>query len=325
MALKTFRERSPIVVGILSIIGIAAMVTFAFYLDELPFVKQAYEVKAEFKDAAGLNVDNQVRVAGVKVGTVEDIALVGDRVVVTMEIANDTAVPADAGATIKLATILGTKFVEIEGRGGEPFLQAGDTIPLERTTVPYEIYEAANQGTGVLEEINGPALNRMLTQLSKLLKAAKDEVGVALSGLNRLGSGLNARQDDLRSLLAGAEELTETLAAEDDEIVQLVDASNEVLGTIARKRTEIQTLLANTRFMAGEVTALLRENRGEVDVILRRLHNALVVLAQNVEHLDVALEYAGPSTRYFGSIFQQGRWADIFTCALVISKSCEQD
>ncbi|MFN2388994.1 MAG: MCE family protein [Actinomycetota bacterium] len=324
MSVKTFRERSPFVVGVFSIVGIAAATTFAFYLDRLPFVKQAYEVQAEFKDAAGLKADNQVRVAGIKVGTVNDIQLDGDRVVVTMEIANDIPVPKDASAEIKLATILGTKFVDLEAKGGEPYLEDGDVIPLERTSVPYEIYQAANQGTGVLEDLDGEALNAMLVQLTKVTRIAKDEVGEALSGLNELGAGLNARDDDLRSLLAGADELTGLLAEEGDELVRLIDASNEVLGTVARKREAVQSLLESTRFMAGELTSLIRNHRGDLDGILSKLHRALVVLEANVEHLDVAFEYVGPSSRYFGSILTQGPWADIYTCALILTAGCEQ-
>jgi hypothetical protein len=77
--------------------------------------------------------------------------------------------------------------------------------------------------------------------------------------------------------------------------------------------------------MAATLTEILRDNRGNIDAILVRLHRALVVLERNVEHLDIALEYAGPSSRYFGSIFQQGRWGDIYTCALILSGTCEND
>ncbi|MDQ3646279.1 MAG: MCE family protein [Actinomycetota bacterium] len=324
MSLKTFRERSPFIVGLLSIIGIATATTLSFFLDRLPFVKQVYEVSAEFKDAAGLNVENQVRVAGLKVGSVKAVELDEDRVVVTMEIANDIEVPKDAFAEIKLATILGTKFVDLEAKGGEPYLEEGDVIPLDRTSVPYEIYQAANQGTGVLEGLDGEALNEMLVVLTKVTKIAQDEIGEALSGLNELGAGLNARDDDLESLLAGADDLTALLAEEGDEIVRLVDASNEVLGTVARKREAVQSLLESTRFMAGELTSIIRTHRGDLDGILNKLHNALVVLDQNVEHLDMAFEYSGPSTRYFGSVFTQGPWGDIYSCALVLTSGCEQ-
>ncbi len=325
MAIKNFRERSAVLIGILSILGISGGTFLAFSLDKLPFVKQAYEVKAEFADAAGLTVENQVRVAGVKVGTVSDISLAGDRVLVTLEIDNDAEIPEDAGAHIKLATLLGTKFVEIDGAGGAPYLEAGDTIPLERTTVPYEIYQAANQGTAVLEGIRGPLLNRSIAELAQLVTKSRKGLGKALEGLNELAGDINARDDELLSLLRGADDLTKLLAEEGDEIVRLIDASNEVLGSLSEKREDIESLLTSTKFMADELTTLIRQNRKNIDPILQDLHDALVVLERNVEHLDVAFAYAGPSSKYFARVFQQGPWGDIYTCVLILTSICESD
>lgn len=322
---KNFRERSPMLIGILSIVGITIGMTFAFSIDKLPFIKQAYEVEADFANAAGLNAENQVRVAGIKVGTVSDIQLLEDRVRVTMEIENGTEIPKDAFAEIKLATILGTKFIEIDGKGGAPFLEDGDHIPMERTAVPYEIYQASNQGTGVLEGLDGEALNESLRQLARVVNITKEELGSALAGLNELGASLNANDDDLVSLLAESNKLTKFLADEGDELVRLIDSSNVVLETLVDQRDEIQSLLASTQFMTEELTQLLRNNRGNIDTIVARLDRALGVLARNVEHLDVALEYAGPSTRYFGRVFQQGRWGDIYDCVVILTESCEQD
>jgi hypothetical protein len=75
--------------------------------------------------------------------------------------------------------------------------------------------------------------------------------------------------------------------------------------------------------MSGQLADVLRDNRANVDSILTKLHQALVVLDRNVAHLDMALEYAGPSSRYFGSIVQQGRWADIYSCGLILAAGCE--
>ncbi|MGH2807116.1 MAG: MCE family protein [Actinomycetota bacterium] len=325
MSIKNFRERSPLIVGIISILGIAAATTFAFFIDRIPALKQAYNVTAEFQDAAGVTAENQVRVAGIKVGSVKSVELAGDRVVVTMEIDNGTEIPEDAFAEIKLATLLGTKFIDVEAKGGGPYLEDGDMIPLERTTVPYEIYQASNQGTNVLEDLDGKALNAMLVELTKLTKVAEDEIGVALEGLNDLGRGINAKDEELRSLLAGADDLTALLDEEGDNIVRLIDSSNDVLGSLARQREEVQSLLEVTNAMARDVTSLLRENESNLDSILTDLHRALVVLERNVDHLDQALEYAGPSSRYFGSIFTQGRWGDIYSCAIIGTGACEFD
>ena len=323
MSIKNFRERSPILIGIISILGIAAGTVLAFSIDKLPALKQAFEITAAFEDAAGLVAENQVRVAGIKVGTVATIDLVGDKVVVTMEIDNGTQIPKDSFAEIKLATILGTKFVDLEAKGGGPYMEDGDTISIEDTAIPYEIYQVSNQGTNVLEDLDGPALNDALVQLTKLINVSKDELGEALAGLNELGSGLNDKQEDIRSLLANSNDLTDLLADEGEEINDLIVNSDTVLASLAAKREEVQSLLETTRLMSGQLTGLLRDNRDNVDQILTKLHNALVVLDRNVEHLDVALEYAGPSSRYFASIFTQGRWGDIYSCGLILSTSCE--
>lgn len=325
MSIRNFRERSPILIGIISILGIAAAVTFAFSMDKIPALQQVYNVRAEFADAAGLNVENQVRVAGIKVGTVEAVELDGDHVDVTMEIDNGVEIPDDATAAIKLATLLGTKFVDVDGTGGGPYLQAGDTIPLERTSIPYEIYQAANQGTGVLEEINGRLLNEMLSELATVTRAARGEIGEALAGLNELGQGLNAKDDELEELLAGANDLTDLLSDEGDELVRLIDASNDVLASLAQQREEVQSLLEATKQMAAEVTSLLRHNRGRLDSILNKLHDALGVLERNIEHIDMAFEYMGSSSRYFANVFRQGPWGDLYTCVLIVSATCEQD
>jgi phospholipid/cholesterol/gamma-HCH transport system substrate-binding protein len=325
MSVKNFRERSPAVVGIISIVVIAAATTLAFFIDRIPMVKQSYEVKAEFKDGAGLRSENQVRVAGIKVGAVSDIELIEDRVVVTLEIDNGTEIPKDAFAEIKLGTLLGTKFVDIEGKGGGPLLEDGDVIPIDRTAVPYEIYQASNQGTAVLEDLDGEALNDMLVELTKLTDVTQEELGVALEGLNELGTGLNDKDEELRSLLSEADDLTGLLNDEGGNVNRLIDASNQVLGSLAQKREDVQSLLEVTKRMAADVSGLIDNNRQQLDSILTDLHRALVVLERNVEHLDVALRFAGPSSRYFGSLFTQGRWSDIFTCALVLSGSCEDD
>jgi phospholipid/cholesterol/gamma-HCH transport system substrate-binding protein len=323
MSIKNFRERNPILIGVLSILIISGLTFFAFSIDKIPQLKQAYELKAYFSDAIGLTADNQVRVAGIKVGQVKDIELVGDRVLVTMDVDNNIKIPRDATAQIRLATLLGTKFVNIDGAGPGPYLADGDVIPLENTSVPYQIFQAANEGTGVLEGLNGPRLNRLLVQLTDLVRTSRGEIGHALEGLNELGAGLNARAPELRELLSGADDLTKLLANEGDNINSLIDNSNTVLATLAEKREEIQSLLASTELMAGELADLVRTHRAQLDGILGNLHNALVVLDRNVKHLDVALKYAGASSRYFAKIFTQGRWGDIFSCALILTATCQ--
>lgn len=325
MSVKNFRERSPVIIGFVSIALIAAGTYGAFSIQKIPAVRRAFEVQAEFVDASGVVPENQVRVAGIKVGTVTKVELAGDRVLISMDIENGTEIPDDAGAEIKLATLLGTKFIQLDARGGAPYLEDGDLIPLERTDVPYEIYRAANEGTDVLEELDGPALNALIQELTTLTAEVQDEVGVALEGLTELGSGLNDRTEDFGKLVSGAEELTGFLSEEGTQLTRLIDSSNAVLGTLASQREEIQSLLEGVKQMSGELGDLVKDHRSELDSILKKLHRALLVVDKNIENIDVALAYAGRSSRYFSGIFQQGRWGDLYTCVIMITAFCEQD
>ena len=93
--MKPFRERNPIVVGLVSVAVLTVMMLFAFSLNRFTFIRRVHSVSADFADAAGLTSDNEVRVAGLKVGKVKSVTLaepdshgVSDRVHVVMEVSN---------------------------------------------------------------------------------------------------------------------------------------------------------------------------------------------------------------------------------------------
>ena len=89
--MKPFRERSPITVGLVSVAVLVVLMGFAFSLNRFTFFRGVYDVSADFADAAGLTPENEVRVAGLKVGKVKSVELaapakgVTDRVRVVMD------------------------------------------------------------------------------------------------------------------------------------------------------------------------------------------------------------------------------------------------
>lgn len=112
------------------VIGIAAFfLYFAYNVSDLQVVK-GYNVKARFMKVGGLNVGSDVRINGIKVGTVtfqkldpEDyIAEVG------MSIASDIKLDKSSVAAIVSDGLMGDKFIKIEPGKGEDYLKEGDTF-----------------------------------------------------------------------------------------------------------------------------------------------------------------------------------------------------
>ena len=87
-----------------------------------------YELKADFRSADGIHVGTDVRLAGVKVGTVSDLSLNVDTYRAEAELAIENAVdiPEDSALTVSSEGLLGGNFIEIIPGASYEYMQPGD-------------------------------------------------------------------------------------------------------------------------------------------------------------------------------------------------------
>jgi phospholipid/cholesterol/gamma-HCH transport system substrate-binding protein len=320
---KPFRERNPIVVGFVSVGILTVLMVFAFSINRFPFLRGVHLIEADFADAAGLTPENEVRVAGLKVGKVRSVELaarngtssqgatVFDRVRVVMEI-KGVRLGNTSEAEIKLKTILGSKFVDIVPRGGEPFIEAGERIPLERTRIPFELYEVTNRTVGTVGELDAKALNDSLRELADLTEDPDGNLGRALRGLAKASEGLKDRDAELNQLLKDGGEILEVLGSRSEALGRIFDSGAELLGALSARRDSLNRFVRGSDRLGAELSDLIRSTRGDLDPALRDLHTTLEVVKADLVPVEKAVEALGPSARSFGRAFTQGHWADIW-------------
>ena len=87
-----------------------------------------YELKADFRSADGIHVGTDVRLAGVKVGTVSDLSLIVETYRAEAELAIENAVdiPEDSALTVSSEGLLGGNFIEIIPGASYEYMQPGD-------------------------------------------------------------------------------------------------------------------------------------------------------------------------------------------------------
>ena len=87
-----------------------------------------YELKADFRSADGIHVGTDVRLAGVKVGTVSDLSLNVETYRAEAELAIEKAVdiPEDSALTVSSEGLLGGNFIEIIPGASYEYMQPGD-------------------------------------------------------------------------------------------------------------------------------------------------------------------------------------------------------
>jgi len=112
---------------------LAAAIGFAVYAGQATGLSQGtqgYELNASFRSLEGVGVGTDVRLAGVKIGTVTDVDLnpATYRADTSFSVINGIEIPDDSAAVISSEGLLGGNFLEIMP-GGSPFNYApGDEI-----------------------------------------------------------------------------------------------------------------------------------------------------------------------------------------------------
>lgn len=317
-----FRERNPIPIAIGGFLVIALVLLGTFNLNKLPlpFLAKHDTYRAAFEQSAGIERENEVRVAGVRVGQVTGIRLdvPNKQVLVTFQVNRGVELGSETKAAVKLKTLLGTKYLELTP-AGDGRLDPSTPIPVERTTVPFQIYDAFNQFSETLDDIDTEQLAKSLDVLADTFRDTHGNARSALTGLSALSRTIASRDAQLRRLLAGTKTVTKALAARDSELTKLIGDADLVMQTVLARRQIISRLLDDTARLAAELTSLVRDNRAQVDPLLNNLHSVINVLKANLGPLDRTLKVLGPFARYATNSVGNGTWLDVYSENVLIS------
>lgn len=317
--MKPFRRRNPFLVGIAGLVALGALMLAAFHVQDLPFLGGGTGYRAAFRDASGLAAGNEVRVAGVKVGTVTAVRLAqsatGTYVRVDFRV-SDVRLGTDTEATIRIKTVLGQKYLAL-APAGTARLAPGGQIPLAHTASPFDVVQAVNGLAGTLQQIDTNQLAQAFSVLSQAFTDTPQSVHSTLSSLSRLSQSVAARDADLRALLAHARGVTSVLAQRDKDFQALVADGNLLLAEVSRRRDAIHNLLVTTNTLATQISGLVADNRTKLGTALSRLREVLATLQRDRDDLSRTIATMAPFVTAFTNVLGNGRWFDSYLDGLL--------
>jgi phospholipid/cholesterol/gamma-HCH transport system substrate-binding protein len=329
---KSFRDRNPYAVGLVSMLVIGAITGGAFLVGLLHLLEDTYEMEATFTDAAGLRSGDDVKLAGVKVGRVTGIHADREHGLVEVEWVVNTGVDIGegAGADIALETLLGSKFVRITDASKGDQLMADlprdeRVIPFEdcdgdrcqpRTTTPVDLFDLTRDATERIEATDNARLNQLINQLADITEGKRGTITDLIEGVDTVSTAINERETELDSLLDHADELAANLAEKDQTLVQLIDSSRTILDFLVQRREELAQALGAGSDAVRALSTLIDTNRAQLDAILDDLHPTLAVVDDNMPDLNRTLAVAGPA--FYGQSLAgtHGPWLDIYVGGL---------
>lgn len=321
--MRSFRDINPYVVGIISVLLLGAVVGAGFAVGTFKLLEDTYEMQGVFSDASGLRVDDDVKLAGVEVGRVTDIEVdrASGNVRVIWVIDQGVDIGEDAGAEIALASLLGAKHIRILDPMAGDRLMADlpveqRLIEVDRTKVPYDIFELTRVSTNQIRDLETEELNELLHDLADITDGKGATVADLIDGINKVGGAINSREQEFATLLDEVDRLSATLADKDDELLALVDTSSQVLDLIIERRNDLAIVLGESADAIGELDRLIADNQARLDSVLDSLAPTLDVVQRHQDDIDKGLAWLGPALLQQSRAGGNGPWSEIFVASL---------
>ncbi|NHD16581.1 MULTISPECIES: MCE family protein [unclassified Actinopolyspora] len=256
-------------------------------------------VVAYFDDAVGLYEGGEVRVLGVKVGSVDAVTPQPERVRVEMSVRRELKIPANAGAAVISPSVVSGRFVQLTPvYEGGPTLESGAVIPKGRTVTPVEIDEVYNS-LNELSEALGPKgansdgeLSELLDTGARNLEGNGELISRTLRDLGEAGSTLSGSSEDLFATVDKLQKVTSNLAENDGEVRRFNSRMREINDLLASQRDDLDTALSELALALRKVKNFVRTNEDKLHSNVEQLDSIAKVVARQNEALRETLTNA---------------------------------
>lgn len=288
-------------------------------------------VKAEFVQTAGIKVGDKVDVSGVPVGTVSGAELEGDHVLITLSVNDDVKLGPDAKASIKMATLLGARYVDLVPGDGKGL--KGNRIPKSNTVVPYNLADVVQEGTPKFEELDTKKLADSLNLINQQMGDTPQMTVQALDAIGALAKTMNNRKDQVDQLLKDLDKVTKILGDNRNSVLLVITQGEAIANRVMERQGLLKSLLDNIAKLSGQLQQIGAQNDNRFGPTLQQLNTMADGLQKNKDNLDRLLSIMPPAVRQFNNVFGNGNYGEValpwlfpdnWLCFAQVNEGCHQ-
>jgi phospholipid/cholesterol/gamma-HCH transport system substrate-binding protein len=254
-------------------------------------------ITAYFTTAVGVYAGSDLRILGVKVGTVDAVRLEGTQVKVTMTLRGGVAVPANVDAVIVAPSIIADRYVQLSpAYTGGPRLAAGAVIPAARTATPVELdqlYDSIRKLTTALGPNGANAhgsLSDLLNTGAANLNGNGEKLGDTIKQFGRAARTLSGSSDDLFGTIDNLQKFTTMLRNNDGQVRRAEQQLADVSGFLAADRDDLAAALEQLATALRQVKTFIQSNRAHITSNVDKLASLTQTLINQRASLAEALD-----------------------------------
>lgn len=306
--------------------------TFATYVLAATITNSSYgraiTYRADFSDATQLNDGDDVRIAGVRVGTVKSIKLVevgGRRLAqVTFSVQASRTLPLESHARIRYRNLVGQRYVEVappepdevEAAHVDPnaVMTRNALIPVQRTENALDLTALFAGFQPLFQGLDATEINSLSQEIIETLQGEGGSVDLLLQQTADLANSIADKDQVIGNLIDHLNSVLAAVNDRDTQLTDLIDTLQQFVSGYAADREAIGGAIDGVNQLTTETTSLLEKVRPGIkqDVtdltsLARNLNAGAPTIAGVIQRLP---DKVGPLTR----TASYGAWFNFYLC-----------
>jgi phospholipid/cholesterol/gamma-HCH transport system substrate-binding protein len=271
---------------------------------------------AIFTDATAVVEGDDIRIAGVRVGSVTGIEIEDrDLARVSFEVDSSVALTQSTEAQVRYRNLIGQRYIALDpGEGSASPLEDGDTIPLSQTSPALDLTVLFQGFQPLFEAMSPDDVNKLAFEIVQVLQGEGGTVESLLARTSSLTRNLANRDRLIGDTIDNLNSVLTTFGAKDDELSQTITTLQQFATGLKNDRHAILGSLDAVSDLAVETAGLVSDARPALTEDVRQLRRLSGNLASNKEILDRELQILPMKLRKLGNTADYGSWFNFYLC-----------
>ena len=272
--------------------------------------------KAEFVDATGVVKGDDVRVAGVKVGSVTDIEIIDrTRALVSFDVDSDVSVNLATHAAIRYRNLVGQRYISLSQ-------QVGDTTPLEedavidvRNTSPaLDLTVLFNGFKPLFQALSPDDINQLSFEIVQVFQGEGGTLESLLGHTASVTKTLADRDEVITDLIVNLDDVLDRIADRDSELSDLIISFKQLVKGLKQDRKPILDSLEQISALSEETASLVTGIRKPFTNDIKQLRRFADNVNRNKGELDRALQVLPIKLEKVGRTAIYGSYFNFYLC-----------
>ena len=275
---------------------------------------------ARFTDVTSLNPGDDVRMSGVRIGQVEDIAVVDGNVAeVEFTVDKRWALTAQVTATIKFRNLIGQRYISLdqgaESAGGGT-LAEGATIPLDRTRPALDLTAMFNGFKPLFQALDPEQVNKLSMEIVQVLQGEGGTVDSLINHIGSLTTTLAQKDEVIGRVITNLTMIIGRLDERGDELSKLVQTTQQLVSGLAKDAGPIGEAIDGLSRLTNVTAGLLAEGREPLRRDIDALGALSKTLADNTPAFEAFLKNLPVKYETIGRTASYGSWLNLYLCSI---------